>query len=59
VADLPILVAILRDRLRYGLVHPVWLLGGTFWFVEQGFEVAVFDTMWSAPIGRVLLAMLP
>jgi len=59
VADLPILVAILRDRLRYGLVHPVWLLGGTFWFVKQGFEVAVFDTMWSAPIGRVLLAMLP
>jgi len=59
VADLPILAAMLRDRLRFGMVHPVWLLGGTFWFVEQGVEVAVFDTNWSAPIGRALLATLP
>ena len=59
VANLPILAAMLRDRLRYGVVHPVWLLGGTFWFAEQGLEIAVFDTMWSAPIGRALLAVLP
>lgn len=59
VADLPILVAMLRDRLRYGEVHPVWLIGGTFWFVEQGFEVAIFDTLWGAPIGRALLGIVP
>ena len=59
VANLPIVVAMVRDRLGYGLVHPVWLLGGTFWFVEQGFEIAVFDTLWSAPIGRALLLILP
>ena len=56
VADLPILAAMLRDRLRYGAVHPVWLIGGTFWFVEQGLEIAVFDTLWSAPLGKALLA---
>ena len=59
VADLPILAAMLRDRLRYGSVHPVWLIGGTFWFVEQGLEIAVFDTLWSAPLGKALLAVLP
>lgn len=59
VANLPIVAAMLRDRVRYGAVHPVWLLGGTFWFVEQGIEVAMFDTSWSAPIGKALLAILP
>jgi hypothetical protein len=59
VANVPILVAMLRDRLRYGAVHPVWLLGGTFWFVEQGLEVATFETHWGAPIGRALLQLLP
>jgi hypothetical protein len=59
VADLPILVAMLRDRFRYGQAHPVWLVGGTFWFAEQGFEVAIFDTHWAAPIGRALLDVLP
>jgi hypothetical protein len=59
VANMPILVAMLRDRLRYGQVHPVWMLGGLFWVVEQGIEIAVFDSLWSAPIGRALLAVLP
>jgi hypothetical protein len=59
VADLPILVAMLRDRVRYGAVHPVWLVGGLFWIVEQGIEIAAFDTHWSAPFGRALLAILP
>jgi hypothetical protein len=59
VADLPIVVAILRDRFRYGTVHPVWLTGGLFWVVEQGFEIAIFDTHWSAPMGKALLSILP
>jgi len=59
VANVPIVIAMMRDRLRYGAVHPVWLLGGTFWVVEQSIEVAMFDTLWSAPIGRALLQVLP
>jgi hypothetical protein len=59
VADAPILVAMLRDRLRYGSVHPVWLVGGLFWIVEQGIEIVIFDTHWSAPIGKALLRVLP
>jgi hypothetical protein len=59
VANVPILIAMLRDRFRYGEVHPVWLIGGTFWFIEQGIEVAMFDTHWAAPIGRALIAILP
>lgn len=59
IADLPILVAMVRDRFRYGEVHPVWLTGGIFWFVEQALEIAVFDTHWSAPFGRWLMATLP
>jgi hypothetical protein len=59
VADAPILIAMLRDRFRFGEVHPVWLVGGTFWFVEQGIEVAIYDTHWGAPIGRALLTVLP
>ena len=58
VANVPILIAMLRDRFRYGEVHPVWLIGGTFWFIEQGIEVAMFDTHWAAPIGRALIAIL-
>lgn len=59
VADTPILVAMLRDRLRYGTVHPVWLAGGLFWIVEQGIEIAIFDSNWSAPLGAALLSILP
>jgi hypothetical protein len=59
VADAPILVAMLRDRLRYGAVHPVWLVGGLLWVIEQGIEIAMFDTHWSAPIARAMLAVLP
>lgn len=59
VADVPILVAMLRDRARYGKIHPVWLVGGLFWIVEQGIEIAIFDTHWSAPIGKALLGILP
>lgn len=59
IANIPILVAMLRDRFRYGEVHPVWLIGGTLWFVEQGIEVLIFDTLWNAPFGRFLLTVVP
>lgn len=59
IANLPILIAMLRDRFRYGYVHPVWLIGGTLWFVEQSIEVLMFDTLWNAPVGRILLTVIP
>lgn len=59
VANAPILVAMLRDRFRFGQVHPVWLIGGLFWVVEQGVEIIMFETHWSAPAARALLAILP
>lgn len=59
IANIPILIAMLRDRFRYGEVHPVWLIGGTLWFVEQGLETLLFETLWNAPFGRFLLAVLP
>ncbi len=44
-ADLPILIAALRDRLVYGQVHPVWAIFGTFLIVEQSMEtVLLFET---------------
>lgn len=59
IANLPILVAMLRDRIRYGEVHPVWLIGGLFWIIEQGLEIAAFDTHWSVPLGKALLSVIP
>lgn len=59
IANIPLLVAMLRDRFKYGVVHPVWLIGGCLWFVEQGIEVLAFDTLWNAPFGRLLLAVVP
>jgi len=59
IANIPILVAMLRDRFKYGETHPVWLIGGSIWFVEQGIEVLAFDTLWNAPFGRFLLTVVP
>jgi hypothetical protein len=58
-ANLPILAAMLRDRIRYGAVHPIWMIGGLSWVLEQGIEIAVFDSNWSAPAGRFMLTLLP
>jgi hypothetical protein len=40
----PILVAAARDQLRYGKIHPVWLVIGPALVVEQSLEVAFFDS---------------
>jgi hypothetical protein len=42
IADLPILIAGIRDRIRYGAVHPVWLFVGPAVFLEQLFETLNF-----------------
>ncbi len=58
-ADLPILIAAVRDRLVYGRVHPVWAIFGTLLFLEQSIETMIlFETdlwrSWGAFIYRVL-----
>ena len=39
----PILVAAVRDRRRYGKIHPVWLFVGPALVIEQSVEFAFFD----------------
>jgi len=40
----PIGVAALRDRLKYGFVHPVWVYFGPAVVFEQGLELLAFDS---------------
>jgi hypothetical protein len=39
-----IVIAAVRDRLKYGRVHPVWLYFGIAVFVEQSLEFYAFDS---------------
>lgn len=57
-ADLPILVAALRDRLVYGRVHKVWAIFGTLLVLEQAFEVMVFETEVWRSAGHVVYRAL-
>ncbi len=53
-ADMPIIIAMVRDRLRFGGVHPAYLFVGTGLIVEQTLETLAFD----APLWRrVALAL--
>ena len=54
----PILLAAVRDRWRYGRVHPVWLYVGTALILEQSLEVAFFDQGLQRDFGVWLYAML-
>ena len=59
-ADAPILVAALRDKVRYGRIHPVWLYGGPALFIEQATETFLFESgslAWRQ-LGRWLFALL-
>ena len=44
VSDSLILAAVLRDRLRFGRVHPAWLVFGSLLITEHVAEVFLFDT---------------
>ena len=57
-AYLPILVAALRDRWRYGRIHPVWLWVAPAVVVEQGLELIFFDHPALRPFGQWLYALL-
>lgn len=57
-AYLPIVIAAVRDKLRYGRVHPVWLWIGTALFVEQSLELAAFDSPPWQRLGQSLYGLL-
>jgi uncharacterized membrane protein YozB (DUF420 family) len=57
-ADLPILIAAVRDRLRWGRVHPAWAFVGSAVFVEQAVETLAFGSGFTTPLGRALYALL-
>ena len=54
----PIVVAALRDRWRYGKVHPVWLWVGPAVVIEQSIEFAMFDKGLLREFGQWLYALL-
>lgn len=57
-ADLPILIAAVRDRLRWGRVHPVWAYVGSAVFVEQLAEALAFGSGTLTPLGRAAYHLL-
>lgn len=57
-ADLPILIAAVRDRLVYGRVHPVWAIFGTALVAEQTLEVLVFESAFWRTLGGIVFRLL-
>lgn len=57
-ADLPILIAAVRDKLRWGKVHPAWSVVGSLVFIEQAFELWAFGQGTFEPLGRWAFALL-
>jgi hypothetical protein len=53
-----IVVAMLRDRLARGDVHPVLLWGGSALILEQSLELLAFDTPWWRATAQVIYAWL-
>lgn len=54
----PIVIAALRDRGRYGKIHPVWLWIGPALVIEQSVEFALFDQGPLRQLGQWLYALL-
>jgi hypothetical protein len=57
-AYFPVLFAALRDRLRYGRMHPVWLFVAPALILEQSAEFVFFDQGPLRLFGRWLYALL-
>ena len=58
VADLPIVVAMVRDRLRFGAVHPAYWWVGLPVICEQTFEALAFGTPFWTRFGMWLYGLL-
>jgi len=53
-----IIVAGVRDKFKYGRVHPVWLIVGPALVIEQSFEVATFNAAPLRQWGQALYTIL-
>jgi len=53
-----VVVAIVRDRVVRGAVHPVLLFAGTALILEQAFELISFDTPWWRAAAGAIFAWL-
>jgi hypothetical protein len=58
-ADLPIAIAALRDRIRFGAVHPAFWTAGVALGIEQASEVMLFGTDGWHRVALSLLEILP
>jgi hypothetical protein len=55
-----VMIAIIRDRVVRGAVHPVLLFAGSGLILEQGFELFAFDTpLWRATAGALFVWLRP
>ncbi|HEX4847036.1 MAG TPA: hypothetical protein VFV30_02735 [Novosphingobium sp.] len=58
VANLPVAVAMLRDRLKFGVIHPAYFWVGLPVVAEQTFETMVFGTPLWTGFGMYLFRIL-
>lgn len=57
-ANSPILIAAVRDKLRFGAVHPAWKWVGSAVFIEQVLEFVAFETGANQAPGEWLYRLL-
>lgn len=58
VAYSPVVIAAVRDRWRFGKIHPVWLWVGPALIIEQSIEFLLFDRGVLRSFGQWLFALL-
>lgn len=59
VSDSLVLVAMARDRLKFGRIHPAYLIFGSFLIAEHVWEIFFFDTpLWRAAAAAIYRALV-
>ena len=59
VSDSLVLVAMVRDRLKFGRIHPAYLIFGSLLIAEHVFEILLFDTpIWRAAASAIYQALV-
>ncbi len=56
--NLPTLIGAIRDRVRFGRVHPAWKWVGSAVFVEQALEIWAFESGVTAGLGQWLYGLM-
>jgi len=58
-ADLPLVVAVARDQIRFGAIHPAYLTAGVAFVAEQIAEVLLFGTPGWHRLAMTMLGIVP